>query len=186
VDIEKWVDDQINQPEKHRAKMPKEMKVRISSIIFSVCLYLSFHFLLILDNDLELFFKIPFVILGAAVSILIGILINNLWNRYPYFIKGGVYGGYLAIMFILFAYLCIFFSYFSYDQYAGLGCIAFFAFGPAFISATLMDFIQPMFNYDWIYIEVYSVIYSIPLFIVIGIIIGQIIKISNHKKEPTV
>ncbi|OHA23029.1 MAG: hypothetical protein A3B98_01995 [Candidatus Taylorbacteria bacterium RIFCSPHIGHO2_02_FULL_43_55] len=166
MDIEKWVDDQINQPEKHRAKMPKEMKVRISSIIFSVCLYLSFHFLLI--------------------SILIGILINNLWNRYPYFIKGGVYGGYLAIMFILFAYLCIFFSYFSYDQYAGLGCIAFFAFGPAFISATLMDFIQPMFNYDWIYIEVYSVIYSIPLFIVIGIIIGQIIKISNHKKEPTV
>ena len=82
------------------------MKVRISSIIFSVCLYLSFHFLLILDNDLELFFKIPFVILGAAVSILTGYLINKLWNKWPYWLKSGVITGGIAIISVTSASLC--------------------------------------------------------------------------------
>lgn len=107
-------------------------------------------------------------------------LINMNWKHWPYWLRGGVVGGGVALGFYLLAYMCFLVGgdYF---------CLIFYIAGPIYPAGLFLNLFEPVFNYSSAVVEASAPILSVPIWFIFGSLIGALagsIKSKNKKSPP--
>ncbi len=110
----------------------------------------------------------------------------NFWKKLPYWLKGGVIGGGIALACYLLMNSCFLLS--SIGLKAGeVGfsyyCSAFYILGPAYPTAWLINLFEPILHYSWTSAEVYAPVLSIPLWFILGSFIRILVGYIKSKKK---
>lgn len=110
------------------------------------------------------------------------------WKHWPYWLRGGVIGGGVALIFYLLAYSCFWLTTRNLlpgEVGLSYSCLIFFIVSPIYPVAWLLSFLEPVFSYSWTFAEAYAPILSIPVWTVVGGVVGSIIENRKlRKKSP--
>lgn len=102
------------------------------------------------------------------------------WKNWPYWLKGGVIGGGVALIYALLFYSCPFIT----SGYNIIGCGAvFYMLGPIYPVGWLLGIIQSIFNYAWILPEFYAPVISVAAWFVVGAFLGALIQYTKSKRN---
>lgn len=127
------------------------------------------------------FIVVSFLV-GSTIGVLFGYAKSRLiWKHWPYWLRGGVIGGGVALIYAVLLYSCAY----SVSGYAVFGCMGLFQlWGPAYPVGLIIAYFQPIFNYSWIWAEGYSTFIAVPVWFVFGSLIGTFIGFVKNKKSP--
>lgn len=114
--------------------------------------------------------SIKFIIVSFIIGSIVGALFGHsrsrmFWKTWPYWLRGGVVGGGIALMYAILLYSCAY-TVTGYDVFRCMGL--FELWGPAHPVGLAMAYFQPIFNYSWIWAEGYSSFIAIPVWFFIG------------------
>ena len=106
------------------------------------------------------------------------------WKKWPYWLRGGVIGGGITLVFVISFYSCGLIA----TGYSAFACFAFVLVGPTYPAVKLLDVIGSIFNFklDGIFAEMYGPVLSILVWFIIGSLIGVLvdyIKLENKKSS---
>lgn len=100
---------------------------------------------------------------------------KELWKSLPYWLKGGIIGGLISVVFVILYFSCFILS-------GSYSCLVFATYGPMYFSAQLANYFSDYFGYDWIFAEAYAWLISIPLTILVTLIVGLLIGFIKSRK----
>ena len=133
-------------------------------------------------------FLIGSIVLGAFIGWLYGRWVDSsVWNRTPYWLRGGVIGGGIALICYLLVYGC--FNYIGFLLGSGaeeivLQCFILYVVGPIFPTGWFIVLAGSLFGDYGLFAEVYSPILSIPAWFIMGSLVGMVIGLFKNKKSP--
>jgi len=132
-------------------------------------------------------FALSGLFLGVLLGIFRSVIKTARYQLLPFWIRGGIIGGGVALIYYLLVYGC--FNYIGFLLGSGaeeivLQCFILYVVGPIFPTGWFIVLAGSLFGDYGLFAEVYSPILSIPAWFIMGSLVGMVIGLFKNKKSP--